>query len=220
MVTLLLTFFVMLLSMANVQDPEIYNKSRDAFVEYINNYGLGMLSGKKMATDLAVSKQKHKINNPDGQEDTRVIDANRERLNNIFNKMMGSVTTMPPQIVGETIDFAVAKVNFMPGSSKLDGSAKKFIAKFAANLQQNTEANTIKLYVLGLSQEKQSPRNQWILSAQRAEAVANLLQNTFPADLNWPVLSWGAGPGNSWSGADSPIAQGAQILIVVLRNQS
>jgi len=31
MVTLLLTFFVMLLSLAEVQDPELFNKGRDSF---------------------------------------------------------------------------------------------------------------------------------------------------------------------------------------------
>ncbi len=52
MVTLLLTFFVMLLSLSTVQDPEMFNRTRDAFVEHINCFGLGMLIGKKMGPDF------------------------------------------------------------------------------------------------------------------------------------------------------------------------
>ncbi len=56
MVTLLLTFFVMLLSLSQIQDPELFDKGRDSFVESMENFGIGMLSGKKMGPDFGEVK--------------------------------------------------------------------------------------------------------------------------------------------------------------------
>ena len=52
MVTLLLTFFVMLLSLSQIQDPELFDKGRDAFLESIRNIGLGVLFGKEDIPNL------------------------------------------------------------------------------------------------------------------------------------------------------------------------
>ncbi len=54
MVTLLLTFFVMLLSLASVQDPELFNRGRGAFAQTIKDLGLGILYGKKQNLILAM----------------------------------------------------------------------------------------------------------------------------------------------------------------------
>ncbi|MHC4344865.1 MAG: flagellar motor protein MotB, partial [Planctomycetota bacterium] len=45
MVTLLLTFFVMLLTLASMQDPELYNIGRDSFLQSMNQFGIGSLFG-------------------------------------------------------------------------------------------------------------------------------------------------------------------------------
>ena len=46
MVTLLLTFFVMLLSLASVQDTELFDRGRGSFVLSIRILGLGLLYGR------------------------------------------------------------------------------------------------------------------------------------------------------------------------------
>ena len=65
MVTLLLTFFVMLLSLATVQDDEIFYKGRDSFSFAIRSLGLGMLLGSKPRPDFGSVKIKHFISSPD-----------------------------------------------------------------------------------------------------------------------------------------------------------
>ena len=65
MVTLLLTFFVMLLSLAAVQDEELFNRGRDSFSFAIKNFGLGMLWGRKLKPDFGNVKIKHFISKPD-----------------------------------------------------------------------------------------------------------------------------------------------------------
>ena len=58
MTTLLLTFFVMLLSLATVQDDEMFHKGRESFSYAIKTFGLGMLAGRKPKPDLGYYKVK------------------------------------------------------------------------------------------------------------------------------------------------------------------
>ena len=71
--------------------------------------------------------------------------------------------------------------------------------------------------MLGLARDEAAEKQQWILSAGRAQVVADFVRDTLPSASNWPVYSWGAGPGGDWVGRDSPISKQTQILIAVLR---
>ena len=73
MVTLLLTFFVMLLTLADVQDPELFNKGRDAFIESLRYVGLGALFGRQEMPQLGNVKDKHSIAEPDESPDRRTM---------------------------------------------------------------------------------------------------------------------------------------------------
>ncbi|MHC4678977.1 MAG: flagellar motor protein MotB, partial [Planctomycetota bacterium] len=69
MVTLLLTFFVMLLSLADIQDPELFNQGRDSFIESLTYIGLGSLLGKEDAPSFGDHKTKHFVPEPDESPD-------------------------------------------------------------------------------------------------------------------------------------------------------
>jgi hypothetical protein len=216
MVTLLLTFFVMLLSLSSVQDPELFNIGRDSFVESIENFGLGILFGRTLNPNFGKSKIEYFINNPDKFPDTRTIDAKREETRRIFKKVSRSMSTMPSQIVAKTTNFSVTNIHFSLGDATLNESAKRFLTEFYLGLQQEPNPLSLKLYVLGLADDAPTEKAQWILSAKRAQAVADFLKET-PLGSNCPVYSWGAGPGGNWVGQDSPASKQSQILISVLR---
>jgi chemotaxis protein MotB len=230
MVTLLLTFFVMLLTLADVQDPELYNKGRDAFIESIRYVGLGSLFGRKDAPYLGDLKTKYFIPDPDESADQRTLDAKAEELRRIFEKVKQSTTIVPSQIAAKRTSFSVTNVHFSPGRIDLNESARKFLTGFCRNLQQDTSPKPVELCVLCLASDAKSEKEQWLLSARRARAVADFLQETLsPAPdpqsrlsdsgrrPKWNVYSWGAGPGGDWVGPDSPISKQSQILIAVLR---
>jgi chemotaxis protein MotB len=217
MVTLLLTFFVMLLSLAKVQDPELFNVGRDGFVKRIDSAGLGMLLGKKMTLDLGKTKIKYFISDSDKDFTIRTIDAKEEKTREIFKKVAQTMETKRSQIVAKKNNFSVTNISFSPGESQLNESAKKFLTQFAINLQQETDSGEVKLYVLGLARDERSEKKQWISSARRAQAVADFLNDILPSQLQCPVYSWGAGPGGYWVTRDSPVSKQSQILITVLR---
>jgi len=230
MVTLLLTFFVMLLSLANVQDPELFDKGRDAFLESIRHIGLGMLFGKEVMPHFGEIKTKYSINNPDESPDLRTLDAKAEEFRRILEKLKQTTTIVPSQIVAERASFSVANVHFSPGRIDLNEPARKFLRGFCLDLQQNSRRKPVELYILGIASDGKSDKEKWLLSARRARIVADFLRGTLSAagggqsrrsliggQTKWSVYSWGAGPGGDWVGRDSPISKRSQILIAVLR---
>ena len=222
MVTLLLTFFVLLLTLAEVQDPELFMQGRDSFWESIRYCGLGALLGAEMSLDLPADRSKHPTSEPETTED-RTIDAYRERLRRIFDRINQAATTLPAQIVGQQLHFTVTDVRFPQGQAALNEESRQFLSRFCVNLQQNLDAETSTLYVLGLSGDEATEKQQWMLSARRAQTVAGFLRETLakhaPESADsaaWRVFWWGAGPGGNWAGQDRPEPGQSQILIAVL----
>jgi outer membrane protein OmpA-like peptidoglycan-associated protein len=230
MVTLLLTFFVMLLSLAKTQRAGLFYAGRESFLLSIRSLGLGVLYGKKPAPQFGNVKIKYFISSPDQMSEGRTIHAREEELRRIFKKIDRSLTTMPSQIVAQKTNFSVTNIRFAPGDSTLNEPAKRFLTEFCAGLQQDPESKGVTLYVLGLASDVATEKGQWILSARRAQAAADFLQDTLSpgarsvvqddtsaVSTRWPVYSWGAGPGGNWVDQDSPISRQSQILIAVLR---
>lgn len=230
MVTLLLTFFVLLLSLATVQDPELFNQGRDSFREAINLCGLGVLLGNKPVPNLDAPATKHRTSDPETTSD-RTLDEYREKLRRIFERLNQSMTTLPSQIVGHRLDFSITAVRFQPGQALLNDEARQYLSKYCLDLQQNLRAETCTLYVLGLAGDESTEKQQWMLSARRAQAVAQFLEEQLaqtssgspgaPATEGgapWRILWWGAGPGGNWAGQDRPDPGQSQILIAMLKS--
>jgi len=217
MVTLLLTFFVMLLSLAKTQDTSMLYAGREAFVKRLNSLGLGILPGRGLSLDLGQVKIKYYIKEPDTITPVRTIDAKEENLRRVFKKISKSVTSMSSQITAKKTNFSVTNIRFSPGEARLNDPAKRFLSQFSMDLQHTTRPGAIRLYVLGLAGDERTEKKQWILSALRAKAVADYLVEILPSESNWPVYSWGAGPGGSWTSKDSLASEQSQILIAVLR---
>lgn len=230
MVTLLLTFFVMLQTLASTQDPELFNKGRDAFLESIRYIGLGVFFGRGDIATLGHLKTRYYIDNPDKLAEIRTIDARAEEIRRILEKLQQSTTITPSRINSKKANFSVANVRFSPGRYELDEDSKTFLTGFSKDLRQDPGKEPVDLYVLGLAPDGKDEKERWFLSAKRAGIVADFLRSTLSAqewgqtrrDLTggkskWSVYSWGAGPGGDWVGKDSPISKHSQILIAVLR---
>jgi len=230
MVTLLLTFFVMLLSLAIVQDEEIFYKGRDSFSFAIKNFGLGMLWGRNLRPDFGNVKIKYFISEPDKLYKGRSIHIKEEKIRQVFNELRQSMKTMPSEVAAKKTDFSVTNIRFARGDARLDEPAKQFLGGFCSHLQQDSGSRPVKLYVLGLAGDQAAEKEQWILSAKRAKAVADYLKGILSSGLGfqtqrsamggwskWSVYWWGAGPGGDWVRQDSPIYKQSQILIAVLR---
>ncbi len=231
MVTLLLTFFVMLLSLASVQDEELFNRGRDSFSFAIRSLGLGMLLGRKPRPDFGHVKIKHFISSPDKLFKGRSLHTKEEEIRQVFDEVRQSMKTMPSEVAAKKTDFSLTNIRFARGDARLDASAKQFLGGFCSHLQSAVAGSRpVKLYVLGLADDRATEKEQWILSAKRAKAAADYLRgilssgtsfqtqrSAFGGWSKWSVYWWGAGPGGDWVRQDSPISKQSQILIAVLR---
>jgi len=238
MTTLLLTFFVMLLSLASVQDPEMVGIGRDSFRFSINHLGLGILMGRKPKPDFGHIKIKYPISEPDKLFQGRSIHTKEEKIRQVFNELRQSMKTMPSEVAAKKTDFSVTNIHFARGDARLNESAKRFLSNFCSHLQgtrfagtrQDSGSRPMKLYVLGLASDQATGREQWILSAKRAKAVADYMRgflssasgpqirrSAFGSWSQWSVYWWGAGPGGDWVRRDSPVSKESQILLAVLR---
>jgi len=219
MVTLQLTFFVMLLSLADVQDPELLNKGRDSFIESVQHCGLGIFFNDKITPGLGKIKTRYQVEEAEPNA-VRTIDEDRERLRRVFSKLQKSMTTMPSQIVAQETQFMTVRVKFSLGLSTLNPSSQLALAQFAGRLKQNATAETTTLYVLGLADKNGTEKDKWLLSAQRAQTAAQFLKTQLSTSNEWQVFNWGAGAGGDWTGRDGIATSGSQILIAVLRTDS
>lgn len=228
MTTLLLTFFVMLLSLASVQDPELVSKGRDSFRFSLDTFGLGALFAREEKPNLGHAKIKYSIGEPDELSTGRSINTKEEKIRQLFDELQKSMKIMPLEKTAKKDDFKVTDIRFARGDARLNESAKKFLGGFCSQLQQNYGSKPVKLYVLGLAADQADEKEQWMLSAKRAKAVADYLrgilssgsnfqaqQGSFEGWSKWIVYWWGAGSGGDWVRQDSPISKQSQILIAI-----
>lgn len=227
MTTLLLTFFVMLLSLASVQEQDLIGKGRDSFTFSLRNLGLGLLLGRKPKADFDNIKIKYFIKEPDESFSGRSIHAREEEIRRTFKELNQYMKAVPSDVSAKKTDFSVTNIRFARGDTRLDESAKQFLSSFCLNLRQDPGSKPVKLYVLGLAGDQAGEKEQWMISAKRAKAVADYIRGILSPVSDsqtqdggwskWFVYWWGAGPGGDWVKRDSPISKQTQILIAVLR---
>jgi outer membrane protein OmpA-like peptidoglycan-associated protein len=227
MTTLLLTFFVMLLSLASMQEPELIGRGRDSFTFSLKHLGLGLLLGRKPRPDFGSIKIKYFIKQPDESFRGRSIHAREEEIRRTFNELNQYMKAVPSDVSAKKTDFSVTNIRFARGDTRLDESAKQFLSSFCLNLRQDPGSKPVKLYVLGLAGDQADEKEQWMISAKRAKAVADYVRSILSPVSDsqtqdggwskWFVYWWGAGPGGDWVKRDSPISKQTQILIAVLR---
>lgn len=218
MVTLLLTFFVLLLTLANEQDPELFNKGRDSFVKSLRYMGLGMFFGRQDMPVFESAKTIHSIDIDELDASRRTIDSEREKVRRILEQIGNFATIVPSEMVADETRYTVTNVRFGPSSSVLRKAGIKQLTEYCDAWREVGGIENSKIYVLGLAADASSPAQQWQLSAMRAKVVADFLNKTLGSHLQRPVYSWGGGPGGDWVNADSPISETSHILIAALRS--
>lgn len=225
MISLLMAFFVMLLTMSTANSGKlcnegegIFEKTLYGFRRSIDGFGVPGLFG---SADELVEFDSSKVYYPVGEgaepDVPRTIDATEERIRRDFQKLESHTRTYEAQIRGGNPNFMAIPVTFAPGQSALSASARQVLGRFLMDLQGFGSLEGLSLYVVGLAPDEPDSQRQWLLSAKRAEAAARFLRDGLPSDSPCRVFSWGAAGGGDWVKRDSPISQQAQIAIATLR---
>jgi hypothetical protein len=225
MISLLMAFFVMLLTMSTAKSGKLCNEGEGIFEQTLYGFrrsieGFGM-PGLFGAADEGLQFDNSKVSYPisDGSDGdvSRTIDASEERIRRDFRKLESRTRTSEAQIRGRNPNFLVLPVTFANGQSVLGESAKQPLGRFLTDLKGFGPVEGLDLYVVGLAPDEPDQQQQWLLSAKRAHTAAQFLRDGLPAGTQCRVFSWGAAAGGDWVKKDSPISQQSQIAIATLR---
>lgn len=218
MITLLLTFFVLLLSMAETQvEDHKFMAGKSALQQAFADFGLnGFLVSFSSGPQMEYPKPKYRVDEGNDEMENRSVDSETEMLRRVMLDIETMMKISPSQIAGMNKKFLQTNISFAPGSAKLSDESLKKLVPLCEQVQINYSGQSPILYVLGLAADEGDGPRQWTLSAQRAQAVADEIRVLLPKDLNWPIFCWGAGKGGQWAGYSGQVTERTQILIAVL----
>ncbi|HDS83585.1 MAG TPA: hypothetical protein ENN97_00070 [Phycisphaerales bacterium] len=217
MITLLLTFFVMLLSMAETQvEKHKFEVGINSFRRAIADMGLsGLLINRSMSSTFNHPKVYYRVDAGQDEPEDRSIDAQTEMLRRVLMDIEQMMTISPSQITAAQKTAFSTQIRFAAGRWELDSAGRNELKKWVEQFKVHFSDQQPALYVLALAQDA-PPSQQWPVSARRGQAVADFIRAQFPDDVNWPIYCWGAGPGGDWTGHSGPANPETQILITVL----
>jgi chemotaxis protein MotB len=218
MITLLLTFFVLLLSMAQTQvDEHKFRVGQIALQQAFADFGVaGFLVNHTSGAEMNYPKPKYRVDAGQDETQDRSVDAETEMLRRVMMDIETMMKISPSQIAGMNKKFLQTNIRFAKGSSRLQPDHLKTLTTTCEQIRINYSGQNPIIYVLGLAADERDRQTQWTLSAERAQAVADQVRASLPKDLKWPVYCWGAGSGGQWTGHSGQVTEHTQILIAVL----
>jgi len=220
MITLLLSFFVMLQTMSKSQDFTLFGISQDSFRRAIAGLGLpDLLLGKQAPTGFDYKKLKYPTEEePNDREMKRIIDADDERIRQLFEDLKRQMEVEAGDLAEEPLSVTATPVKFAPGQSVLDDATKGYLGDLVAHWKQNLPAGAFRVYVIGLAREQEDLKQQWLLSARRSTAVGDFLRQVLgerPGQA-WEVQCRGSGPGQELYSKLGLNQQELSIVIAVM----
>ncbi|MCK5000700.1 MAG: hypothetical protein KAS23_14250 [Anaerohalosphaera sp.] len=194
MVTLLLTFFLMLLSLANEQkDFELFKAGKASFVRAIETMGLGLVIGPKVSSQLDYDRPRYKIEQEDPKLDTRTIDPEQQQLQRSIKKLSEFLKNESKNKKDYSNHTIVTSIIFAPDTTELPQNAKAYLDVLAQDFRTG---QNISLYIVGLQDDQ---RTDMVTASKRADNTAKYLKTKI---TNQAVNIYSLGADSSWFGKE------------------
>ena len=227
MISLLMAFFIMLLTMASAKsgklcaEGEKFGQTLVGFRRTIASCGLpGLLGNPDDSLYFNQQKITYKVADGESNSPTRTLDAEKERIQRVFNELDKMSRTMPSQMQGHKPQFSVTPITFDPKQAVLNNAAKQYLTQFITNLQGAGSISGLTIYVVGLAPDTTTSKQQWLLAAQRTQAVADFIKAALPADAKVSVCSWGCKKIDELASLTAATSQQTAILIGTLQTDT
>ena len=217
MVTLLITFFVLLLSMANTQDPAKFDEGQEAVKNAFASIGMdGILTGKKQTSSFHNKKIKHAVDENLDQQQDPVIYKSNDELKRAVYQIEEMMTITQSNITGSTTSYTPYPIRFTKCDYHLDRDAVTILEKYCSELEETLSQNNTTIYIIGLAKDFNSYKDNLTLSARRASEVRKFLNDRFSSNPYWNIYYWGAGSGGDWTSKTGLISEDTQIVVGIL----
>ena len=219
MVTLLLAFFVMLQAFAKVRDPAMMHAGRGSFRMAVAGLGIpNLLFGEEETYVGKTRKKKHPTEESDEATRDRVIDAEDERIRQVFAELKRLADTQTTDLANRARNVLITPVRFGHSKVSLDASAKEYLDALAIDINENADKDSIRVYVVGLAPDQPVGKAQWLVSARRARVVEEYLRKALrplvQADV-CEVISWGA-PDHWYGASKAEPVKGAGFIRITI----
>jgi flagellar motor protein MotB len=226
MMSLLMAFFVMLLTMASTKSgvlcddgQGIFDMTVVGFKQSVQNLGLpGLMDKKRSKEQIEYKDKKSHYNIEDGTEPNsqRIIDAREERIRQDFETLSQKSRTLRSQITGKSSDFISIPITFENGKYTLNNPSKEQLGKIAVTLRESEDSKNKTVFVVGLAGEEKTEKALWTLSTRRAKETADCLKKLLGSETKVKIYFWGAGDGGQWVDNDKSIGTKSHILIAIV----
>jgi outer membrane protein OmpA-like peptidoglycan-associated protein len=229
MISLLMAFFVMLLTMAHTKDrsgtlgmtgTDVFGSTIRSFNTNISNYGIPWITDK---ANRVVPNDNYRNKPPAGNAKAPangVMDGHQNETELLFANIDKQAKTFRSQTEGLFPDFKITPVMFDKGQAVLNEEGRLFLTNFSKELLGSGASKELVLYIVGLASEETNETQKWIISAKRAQVAADFLHEILSSQFQCTFYSWGAGQGGRWVAQDSPASKQSQLLIAVLRENN
>ncbi|MFA6132731.1 MAG: flagellar motor protein MotB [Phycisphaerae bacterium] len=198
MITLLMSFFVMLQTLAKDQDATLLGASRDSFKRAISGFGIpDLLFGEQTGNKEDYLKLKYPTEEADEEPNkpSRIIDADDEKIRQLFLQIRKDMETRTSNASEKLVNMTPTPIRFESGGEELTAADKEFLRNLAGGMAGELNPQVHRICV-SMSAEEGTPRSaQWMSAARRARGVAEqlrkYLQQARPG--KWQVSSQGGG---------------------------
>ena len=220
MITLLLAFFVMLLALAQEQDPDLFLLGQGSFRRSIAGLGIpNILFGKEHKIEGQSRKRRYSIEEAMRITRQRVIDPKDDLIRQVFSELKQSMETTTGEGESRPRNIITIATVFSPSSASLTPQISRELGLLAANFAQNLNRDQTRIYILTSAANESTRRRQWILSARRAKAVSEFLSQSLSSRTGgqpWRLIPLGTGAGRAYDSRPTGSRTQEFIKIVIV----
>jgi outer membrane protein OmpA-like peptidoglycan-associated protein len=204
MITLLLSFFILLQSCATTRSEELFLIGKGSFVAAINGLGLpSWLLGKRELPKLNHARSFFTPEKKDEDEEIRndVLDAEDEKIRSTFKRMQRQMNSEASDMMLQRIDMKGFRLTFA-NKGELSAGDQEQLTAFVKRVRAAVTRRRVSVYVIGFTADGGSHRRNLTTAAERAGVVEQFLRRQFAPEMrrqDWDVFSWGAGEGRRWA---------------------
>jgi flagellar motor protein MotB len=229
MISLLMAFFVMLLTLATAKSGNLCNEgigifehSMNGFRRTIAGFGVPELFGSgNEALEFDTDRAHFALDSKDEQQPgQRTVDGAEEKTRRLFQVLDRQAHTFKSQVRGKSPEFTAAPIQFGQNDSRINEQAANYLSQFTIALGQAQNPENLSIYIVGFDPNATTIKDQWVNSARRAQATAAFIQNKLGPGSKIKIFSWGGGAGGEWSAGSGTVSRGAEILIAVLNGEN
>jgi hypothetical protein len=220
MITLLLAFFVLLQSIAHEKDEELFFIGQGSFKRAVQNYGIPYwLEGNPKNVRRSFIRPKYTMEeDPDNYTKERLLDAEDEKIREIFDQLRREMDTDVTDESENTIEVRPTSIRFRGHRIDVPPAAQQELTRIAAELKTGLGSRKISVYVVGLAPDQPAGLVRWMVAARRARAVEGVMQRILARQLHsglWNLHSVGAGSSQRWQKTFEVSGENTHIVIAV-----